>query len=351
MEVSFSALFKKSRFYTPAERLLLQEYGSLTKRQKREHRNLERFAAAAVGFCLKHHKGFRRHFLTVIGPKNSPESHKARLSVEDFDWADLLIITRNSMSVIEFKIQAALRAHQNPTTKAFYLGKGYGNQALAYQREHEYDLPIDYVVLGCKESIQLGIKNNIKFRKVDWSDIYLSRAKSSWLRDLFDGLGYFGVDYFRSMQTKDEIVEREGIEAAKVYEILRNVAKEMHVSRTNVEGNYDRSGQTGSFGLYIPLGANRSFAKKLKVSARPPQLGWFGYEGENASIWFYCAGEKSANDLKARIKATQKGKLQQNREYNDIGVRRDDNSSEGDQEWFISVFRKLLKGKRPRPSC
>src|ERR1041385_5517526 len=121
MTPSFFTLFKRGKYYHSKPSADLEE-------QQREHEEQERFAVAAVGFCLKHDETFRKGFFQKICRRNGHPDLAAdfRIEVEPVHWADLRITNANCVYVLEFKILAKIEPKQNPKNSAFKEPSGYG---------------------------------------------------------------------------------------------------------------------------------------------------------------------------------------------------------------------------------
>src|SRR5258707_840043 len=114
----FINLFARSR-YGRASRI--QELEPESEEGRRDHEERERFAAAAIAFCLKHDPAFLQHFWEKVccqdGKRESPGT--ITVEVEPRHWADLLLKGGDQLCVVEMKIGASLAGHQNPTSNIF----------------------------------------------------------------------------------------------------------------------------------------------------------------------------------------------------------------------------------------
>lgn len=107
MEPSFLTLFKKGKFSRRIPQPTEDESAEPdSQRLAQGQDQLERFAVAAIGFCLKHDGNFRRRFVREVCECNEfPLGNELRISVEPEDWADFLIeIGSRFAAVIEFKL-------------------------------------------------------------------------------------------------------------------------------------------------------------------------------------------------------------------------------------------------------
>lgn len=135
MKPSFYTLFKRGKYYRP------------------HMREVERFAVAAVGFCLQYDMPFRNHFWKkVCWKKGDPTSAEhATIEIEDKNWSDLKIKNGNCVAVVEFKAGARLDSKQNPMMpKIFWNKKGYGREML-----NQCKSDVRFTILGYEKDLKL----------------------------------------------------------------------------------------------------------------------------------------------------------------------------------------------------
>src|SRR6266446_1709461 len=96
MKPSFFTLFKRGKYFHRAHDDIWPGR-RLSGEQKRKTQERERYAVAAIGFCLKHYPRFGNRFYKLLSTDNGyprdPPIERPRLEVEPFDWADLLILS------------------------------------------------------------------------------------------------------------------------------------------------------------------------------------------------------------------------------------------------------------------
>src|SRR5437763_8967831 len=122
MKPSLFSLFKRGRYF----RLPSTDVAESSDAD-RVHREVERFVAAAIGFCMQHNNAFKRFFLLEVCGI-TPKGKRITIDVEPQNWADLMIVVGRLRCVVEFKIGASLQRHQNPAEEEqFWAGpSGYG---------------------------------------------------------------------------------------------------------------------------------------------------------------------------------------------------------------------------------
>jgi len=133
MSATFATLFERSR-YSGRRWWGLDEDDSAREQGMKQQ---ERFAVSMIGLALEHDPKFLAHLLErVCGLKGLSGAHGWEVFVEPQNWGDLVLKHRASSSfvVVEFKIEANLEEHQNPSTKRFFLPTRTGECA-GYGRE------------------------------------------------------------------------------------------------------------------------------------------------------------------------------------------------------------------------
>ena len=96
MEPGFLSLFSRSLYRGTASRL--RDLEPESEEYRRVHEERERFAAAAIAFCLKHSDKSRRHFWEKIckapdDPEQMPPIPTNGIFLEPAHWADLRLIS------------------------------------------------------------------------------------------------------------------------------------------------------------------------------------------------------------------------------------------------------------------
>ncbi len=369
-EPSLFRLYGRSRY----RRVVTQAGPAGELLEEKLRKENERFAVAAVAFCLRHCAEFRQVFWKAIcqWPKSSSDhvpSDPDRVPPLDVElapdqWADLRLIAevagRRTVWVIEFKVDAELEPKQDPTHSKFVEPKtGYG----ALYKEWEIDSGSDlrYVVLG---SVKLRAGGStidgagIRWHARKWRDLaqLWPDTPSSLMADLYSSLAQLPVSAFAM---KDVLPIRvsggfgSAAEAWNVLDALRSIdycnfpSSLWKIEVTTPVPHYHNLGAT----LYRSKkrGGTRRILESLSqkgLTVRDHLL-WAGYEtgpeiasGIRRSIWVCCDGEAGAEKLKER--------LMSRRRDDEISIKEKDpwwvvissgmNAATPDLEWFNSVL-------------
>ena len=256
--------------------------------------------------------------------------------------------------VIECKISAPLRPHQNPSTKIFWR-EGYGRHILAH---FPVGTQLRYIVLGFKPKLRVKKGPRIDCTQ-KWWDALERTTKSPLILDLYDSLGKLGVTRFRSRIT-DTMKKAATVEnACETYEVLRSAYEDLGLA----EGRFladilcDLNEGWWDFGLAIRTTRREAdpdyFHGKLQraVGSTGAQIGWFGYSQQDRksgvcfSVWFFC-GLKARRSLEQRLKKNPltRAYVQPHRADGSFEVRMPKNIAEktissGDKDWFVRVIR------------
>ncbi len=327
INASLYTLFTRGRYCRTARPGSADDRSGDSEQAGRAREERERFAAAAICFCCRHDPEFRKHFLTrICGIDNWSNLN---VQVEPRRWSDLLISgsagDRKLLHVIECKIEAALRPHQNPNEDAFWEKGGYGH---SMRQEHSSDgTELGYTVLGLSERLSLPAqKNSINLSQVFWSDLEQGLPSSGLAQDLADTLGRLGCADF-NMRTIRRIRVGVGFsDALKARLIFASVCKKLQIqSRWYWEDDGNLDGENAFLGCWI---RSPSHPKSLLIRAAPFLRGslswanaicgslhhvanrdeewivWFGYEagpdvegGLVRSVWLLCEDESRVNAI------------------------------------------------------
>ncbi len=201
----FLNLFGRSRYGGSVSRI--QELDPESEEGMRVHKERERFAAAAIAFCLKHDDAFLQCFWEKLCARDGDsKSHgMPTVEVEPRRWADLLLTSGDQLCVVEMKIGARLAIHQDPTSDSFFKPGGYGQFLKA--RCHEENLRARYVVLGGELNRRLEKKNEgreIEVGQRSWDDLVNDLPDTPLTRDLSVLLSDFGIWQFTFKTMKDK---------------------------------------------------------------------------------------------------------------------------------------------------
>jgi len=296
----FLKLFARGRYVT--SRSIAQKEAS-AKDPQHDHEERERFAVAAIAFCIKRDSSFRRHFLKVVADSENADVYE--VDVEPKRWGDL-VLKGKDVVVLEFKLQALLAEHQDPSTSRF-ASSGYGREIRdAYGDRRK----VVYIVVG-KDVSSGRTKNNIPYRGLPWSAFLVKDRKEVPIeRDLFDCLAILGVPIFLTRHMKKKNVTTEAIGAMEVYQLLNAVAEGI---RSVVDSGIDYIGLE----LRTTGAASMSLHKSLNDVVAPEHraLGWIGYEKVDEhiylSVWFYSSGggRKTVRKRLGLLEATGRGDI------------------------------------------
>lgn len=302
---SLYQLFRRSRYNAAAH-----AEDSIAMRQT------ERFAVAAVGFCLEHSVSFRRFFWMRVCGGEPDEAAHLNIEVEPVDWADLRLSTgansTGTICVVECKIGAPLEAHQDPTCPEFTHDDGYG----WFLRRFRRDEPCcrRYVVLGAGgDNGTAGTTAGIGVAWRGWASLLEFPDNDRLVLDLFDSLGKLGVTAFRMKEIKKTLTREPFGQAAQAWEVLTAIAEDFSQVRSRILTNQP-SADHFNMGIFLRTPAAKRgrvallsrLARQLKSPV--PQIVWLGYEtgpavgGCRRSIWLYCESDRLAQELLARLK-------------------------------------------------
>lgn len=311
----FIRLFRRSHYH----RRITDDDESEAAADERFER--ERFAAAAVGFCLKHSPGFRAHFWSRICrlPGDPETPPPLTVDVEPVHWADIRLSGEISgkpcVWVIECKVGAPLDSKQNPREDAFLMhGIGYG----WLFKDSENGSGLRYVVLGARENLSLNEAGEniagITVTQSSWSSLLGANSVDSLQADLLDSLGHLGISCFRMAHIESIRVKSGFQEAAAAWEVLTALGSE---DVCGFRATYWRiaAGQPEAELIYVgaslrrppPLKPTSKLHRRLDKRLKPPgdKLAWVGYEaGPNLfrrSVWFYCNTKADAELLAAAV--------------------------------------------------
>src|SRR5438876_11335356 len=134
----FLKLFARGRYVTSRS---IAKKESSSEDPQHDHEERERFAVAAIAFCIKRDSSFRRHFLKVVADSENADIYE--VDIEPKRWGDL-VLKGKDVVVLEFKLQALLAEHQDPNASRF-VSSGYG---LEIREEFGDRRKVLYIVVG-----------------------------------------------------------------------------------------------------------------------------------------------------------------------------------------------------------
>jgi len=367
---SFFGLFRRSRYIRPSRPLDSEDDNS--EESKEERREVERFAVACIGFCLRHDEPFRKLFWQkVLGGSdgtNFPEG--AQIEVEPEDWADLRIEWsregKNYVHVIECKVGAPLEDKQNPSKPEFQKKGGYGQFFLEYADKPERNAELSYTLLGVRETIVLSAtsrESRIQLRApVPWTVLAHSPVVSVLHDDLVQSLSKLEITAF-SMINAQKVKIELGAGFASILD-AQSVLKAV-IYRLKLVPKYCKLEIGGGDAIYCawikqvpPKTCNACFHESLGQHLGLGRGGheqgdalWFGYVQNGGSITrevgFNSGSEKEAatilNRIKTKIEVKKKFPIYLTEPKCESGVWafyvRDKGGSDiGDVHWFTSII-------------
>ena len=348
---SFFSLFKRGRYSAPDASG--DEDNPEAAAQLRSKRNeQERFTAAALAFCFKHDSTFRQHFWERIcrsdGDPDTPDS----IELEPRHSADLLVRSggplRRIIHVVECKVGADLKPHQDPGDPVFSTNGGYGFKL----RQHEGEqADLRYIVLGLRRTLNLPEPDptlRIRFAQRQWSDLECCEPATALMTDLFNSLGEMRIGKFHMRKTKGLPPINTGLKSignawAVIGDTLRGF--EIH-SGWKIEGG-SRSNEESYLGAYVHSGYHAQLQEVTQSTG--PYLLWLGYyakadDSVQRLVYLYCADELRTQWLKAAL-TTDFPNAFTDKEDHQLCVVISDESASGisDLEWFSSVLKKAAQ--------
>jgi hypothetical protein len=288
---SFYRLFCRSH-YGAASRL-----AALTPDSPEAQRHFlqkERFAAAALAFCMKYDENFKMHFWAKVCRQNEDPlpTLELEVKVEGDHFEDLCLSTRAEQFVwvVECKAGAALADKQNPGLAAFAQeNHGYGwRLRKKYPRSR-----LGYIILGANEDLILPLKHpdsQISLVKRDWICLVDNCLRSPMVEDLFATLGLLGIQPFEYMEIEKHLENTRPAEnldsGARGYAFLQLLAEKLALRKSEQEVDIKFESDTSWwFGLAILKPDKRSYRSGLTEFRRRlgtlnddnRRLGWLGY--------------------------------------------------------------------------
>ncbi len=358
---SLFRLFRRSRYRTP----LFEGDEKLPDPNTDVRSDRERFATAAVAFCIQHSPKFKNHFWkTICRLESDPATvPQMRAELEPPHWADLRLIPKtqspHQIWVIEFKLDCDLADKQHPEEDAFKQPDvGYGD-LLSKSFESQPPADLRYVVLGSRrlsngsgQIDQLGIR----WQARTWHDLEANAPyDDSLTSDLIESLEQLGISAFRMKETKQMHVLTQFGQAADAWQVLTDLAA---VEFCQCQGKVKAeppSAKHFNIGMFLRdpktpktqpngSGAISKLAKQLQSPEGP--VVWLGYEtgpdvgGFRRSVWFYCKSKQIAKNLSDRLVGDQYHMIVPARDgtAHCVAVHSDANQPKPDYDWFIQAI-------------
>jgi hypothetical protein len=308
MRPSLFSLFKRGRYFRlppPAD----DEATEIIRARK----EAERFTAAAIGFCMRHHRAFAQHFLDRVCNITLPPRTKISVDVEPESWADLLIRVGDVACVVEFKLTADLQPHQDPSSSAFWdAGSGYGARLQsAFPSKNKR-----FVVLGHSGWLTLPERARWEFVQSSWADLatgFEARfGKVQLLCDLRDCLAEFEIWDFTKMKIQEMHISPHHVAFGSLaWQMMLQAYLNPNLRLARGSAAYRLDAEAAEarnwhFGIEVQTLASRA----LRALLRPRSAGammWFGYESSRRdtvyrSVWYYCENERIAASISEKLR-------------------------------------------------
>jgi len=343
MDSFFLQMFKRGRYVSrrPSD---ADETKEEQKDAERERKECERFAVAAVAFCIKHDEAFKRYFLDVVA--KLPPEKISEVTPEPKLHTDLVLEGDGHILVLEFKIDARLEEHQNPEEPAFWKEKGYGTKIReTFRQQASGGKELRYIVIGrdfdtsrC-ESLQPRKGERLHCSWVSWRKLLIKgRIENKLEEDLYDCLGHLGARVFlhRHIKTKPKYTN-EAKQGMDFYVFLDWVIADADLAPGVPYWNEK------AIGLNIKKSRAGTLHRKLMEAVQPKgqTLAWIGYSAWGTEVFrpavtFYCS-EKDAQEKVMKRLGENLGKPEKEDPWS-VNINQAGEGHTDDAEWFKKVL-------------
>ena len=282
-EPSFRRLFRRSHYRCGPDEDDESEEAKDTRKER------ERFAVAALAFCLRHDRKFLAHFWSTVCRVPDDESKMPCIKPEGIlleppRWADLRLVSEEERTrqvwVIEVKAGAPLECRQRPDRPDAFTepGKGYG---ALFQKEEAHPARLRYIILGARESDELRIHpgriRRIWVQQRTWEDLTKGLKRTGIVADLFSMMGELRIEPFFMEKAERITVDSELSNVDNAQTVLHAMCDWLSYRKLRI------SIDSGYMGIYVePSGRRRPLGKYAllhKVTRKKGgSLAWFGYE-------------------------------------------------------------------------
>lgn len=362
MKPSFFSLFKRGRYYHPHPPFTEDEEPQ-SESVKSGRREVERFAVAAVAFCLEHDEPFRKHFWErVCKQDGDPElKNDIQIGIEDKNWSDLKLTSGDCVCTVEFKVGAPLERKQDPNHNEEFWGiGGYGGEML-FNRVGRYRIIGKCLGLGraTHKRPPSQFTADLRFSEISpgagiycgerlWRDLSDGLQPSNLVKNLFDSLGMLGILDFKLMETKkiEVIPELNDASAAKALVVIQDVKTAFGL--TGECESWAETDNSWSLGSRIDKASSDNKQHLVSLTGNKSSFGWLGFEnlekGPKRYVWIYCADKAKAEQAEghfANFAPEAVMSLEDGGEGSWNLIITDPKSAGSDYEWFAKVFRKL----------
>lgn len=298
---SFYRLFRRSGYY----RALDESDDSDDAEIRRQER--ERFAAAAIAFCLIHDETFFHYFWTSVcrvpgDPVDPPHAAERQILIEPPRWADIRINASCAVAryiwVVEVKAGAKLESIQDPRSTHFARPhQGYG-WFLHNEKAHSRT-KLRYIVFGYEKPLRLSPRHRqlgIALQQRKWADIALL-ATTPLTSDLAESLGRMNIEPFATKLMIDRAANirvKTGLHAVgDVKTVLEAIYGWLGITARR---DYEFYSEEASAVIGIYIRDSQNFSKAHAQLQRATRCGdpeaWLGYRADakgeiTRSVWLY----------------------------------------------------------------
>jgi len=323
---------------------------------KRKREEKERYAVAAIAFCLKHDKNFREHFFHKFC-QNLNCCLDVEVEVEPNHSSDLLIRSRLAKKVyaIEFKAGATLKVHQNPAQQNEFKA-GYGKRFAELHNDSE----LFYIVMGAGSipdfPAEVAIPSEgkvIKTFQKEWSDLEDIAIESLLVSDLYDTLADLRIGKFHMRITSKIKIDGDLHQVASAWEVLTAICCELAIKKQFLISAERISDSESCLGAWI--GKITNPGSQTWVSTLQNIIGvgkgvhsiWFGYVSKETHtmrcLWLYCDNADQATALMNKLnKSLFHVQLAEN-EVASLKIEDSSQSAENDFDWFMRAIHAAAK--------
>src|SRR6185369_656391 len=265
------------------------------------HEERERFAAAAIAFCLAHEDTFLWHFWRKVCAKDGEIQPRMKpiVDVEPHRWSDLLLKWDDVLCAVEIKIGATLEDHQNPGRKSFWNPGGYGH--FLVERCKELHCNGRYVILGWRQEFGPRKRRHAQALEIEqrsWAALEDGLRWSALSKDLTSLLSRFGIWEFTFKNMKNKKLTGKLSDVGDAISILKSVRDSLGWPASFkvvawAEEHWELGIYLSSYSRKKPVAG---LAQKLKSSNEVPDhnvVAWFGYLAEAGTpekrcVFVYC---------------------------------------------------------------
>ena len=272
---------------------------------------------AMLGFMLRYQDEFRDAFLRTVCGHVLTRSSQWQIELEVDGCGDLALSSADFVAVVEFKIDAPLDDHQLPDASRGYWDKIEEVYAIIPRR--------DYIVVQKELPAEPSVRGQFK----TWHDVRdaCHASSSPLINDLFESLASLNIPAFSHGKTSRMKLAQNAQTAAQVFKLLENVTEGYFSFKKT---DWDVSDEDQYIGKNIFRTRDLGGVQEL-LQSTTDELAWYGYEGEQLSVWFY-AGPKGTKVVRKRLEAVWPGLVIV--EGTGVGVRIASEKVQSDQLFF-----------------